>query len=220
MKFKEIFTFLILCLFAYQSQAQKLKNQADSISYAVGLEMAKNLKSQGFDNLDAKLLASAMEDVMMGKEPKIDKVSASMLYRNEVRARKERAKDELKAEGEAFLTEISKKKGVKSLPNGLYYEVLKEGDGPKPEKGGDVTIHYEGKLIDGTVFDSSYERGEPNTFNLKRLIKGWQIALPEMQVGSKWRIYIPYDMAYGERGAGGKIKPYSALIFDIELFGI
>lgn len=211
---------ILLGVMCFQVQAQKLKTKSDSLAYAVGLDLVEKLKREGFDDVDEDVLTMAIVDVLNKKEPKIDKVTASMMYRNAVRDRKERVKEEMKAEGEAFLEEISKKKGVKSLPKGLYYEVLTEGTGPKPEKGGDVTIHYEGKLIDGTVFDSSYDRGQPNTFNLKRLIKGWQVALPEMPVGSKWRIYIPYNMAYGERGAGQKIKPYSALIFDIELFGI
>lgn len=201
-------------------QAQTLANSKDSISYAVGLELAKKLDSDGFTDVNLDKVKMALEDVLSKREPVINTYDAAILYAEELRNNKEKINESNIEAGANFIAEKAKQPNVKALSNGIYYEVLKEGNGPKPEAGGDVTIHYEGKLIDGTVFDSSYERGKPNTFNLKRLIKGWQVALPEMPVGSKWRIYIPYDMAYGERGAGGKIKPYSALIFDIELFGI
>lgn len=200
--------------------AQKLKNHSDSLAYSVGYDLGQGVKTKGFENLNQKMLMMAVKDALEGKEPKIDKKTAKSMVNDETRAIKERKHEGRKNEGIAFLKENAKRPEVKKLTNGIQYEVLKPGIGPKPEKGGDVKIHYEGKLLDGTVFDSSYERGAPATFNLKRLIKGWQIALPEMQVGAKWRLYIPYEMAYGERGAGGSIKPYSTLIFDIELLGI
>ena len=207
-------------LFTSTLSAQKLKNNADSLSYAIGVEYATQLKKTGFKDTDIKIMVAAMEDVFANKEPKITSKQANVMYKLESRKRKELVNIERKEEGERFLAENAKRPEVKSLSDGIQYEVLKPGSGPKPEKGGDVKIHYEGKLLDGTVFDSSYERGTPNSFNLKRLIKGWQVALPEMKVGEKWRIYIPYNMAYGERGAGQDIKPYSALIFDIELLGL
>lgn len=213
--------FSLLGLFVGSSlQAQTLKNAKDSISYAVGMELAKKLKSEGFTELEMGTVQMAIQDLLSNREPMINNYDAAILYSEELRNNKEKVNESNIQAGANFIAEKAKQPNVKALSNGIYYEVLKEGNGPKPDKGGDVTIHYEGKLIDGSVFDSSYERGKPNTFNLKRLIKGWQVALPEMPVGSKWRLYIPYDMAYGERGAGGKIKPYSALIFDIELFGI
>lgn len=201
-------------------QAQTLKNAKDSISYAVGMNLAQKLKSEGFSDLQMEKVMMALEDVLSNREPVINSYDSAILYAEELRNNKEKLNESAIEAGANFIAEKAKQPNVMPLSKGIYYEVIKEGNGPKPEAGGDVTIHYEGKLIDGTVFDSSYERGKPNTFNLKRLIKGWQVALPEMPVGSKWRLYIPYDMAYGERGAGGKIKPYSALIFDIELFGI
>lgn len=215
-------TITFLCLFGFsnQIQAQKLKNASDSLSYAIGVEIAEQLKSQGFDDLDIKVFQSAFDDVMDDKKPKIANITAKTMYKNEVRMRKERVNTIRMEKGLAFLAENAKRPEVTTIEKNIQYEVLKAGTGPSPEKGGDVKIHYEGRLLDGTVFDSSYDRGTPNTFNLNRLIKGWQIAMPKMKVGDKWRIYIPYDQAYGERGAGKKIKPYSTLVFDIELLGI
>ncbi len=213
-------TFLSLLGFSGQIQAQKLKNAQDSMSYAIGIELAEELKKQGFDDVDIKIFQAAFNDVMANKEPMINRITAKTMYKNEMRNRRERVNTIRMEEGLKFLEENAKRPEVTTIEKNIQYEVLKAGDGPSPEKGGNVKIHYEGRLLDGTVFDSSYDRGTPNTFNLKRLIKGWQIALPKMKVGDKWRIYIPYDQAYGERGAGKDIKPYSTLVFDIELLGI
>lgn len=200
--------------------AQKLKNASDSLSYALGVEFAQQLKNQGFDDVDTKVFTAAIADVLAKKEPKINKSTANTMYKLEKRLRKETINIRRKEEGRAFLAENAKRPEIKTIDGGIQYEVLKPGSGPSPEKGGEVKIHYEGRNLDGSIFDSSYDRGQPNTFNLKRLIKGWQVALPLMKVGDKWRLYIPYEMAYGERGAGGSIKPFATLIFDIELLGI
>lgn len=207
-------------LFGLSLQAQKLKTNSDSMAYAVGLDLAKTLKDQGMEDMDQEKIFMAIKDVMDGKEPKINPVDATKLVAMEKRKRTERVTENRKLEGAAYLAKQKLRPEVKELSDGVLYEVLTAGTGPKPDKGGDVTIHYSGMLIDGTVFDSSFERGKPNTFNLKRLVKGWQVALPEMPSGSTWRIYLPYDMAYGPRGAGKLIKPFSTLVFDIELIGI
>ena len=122
--------------------------------------------------------------------------------------------------GEKFLAENAKKESITTLPSGLQYEVIKEGNGKKPSATDRVQCHYEGTLIDGTIFDSSIKRGEPAVFGVNQVIKGWVEALQLMQEGAKWRLYIPYDMAYGEHGAGEMIPPYSALIFDVELIKV
>jgi FKBP-type peptidyl-prolyl cis-trans isomerase FklB len=119
-----------------------------------------------------------------------------------------------------YLEDNSKREGVVTLPSGLQYEVLQEGTGPKPESGSRVTVHYEGSLTNGDVFDSSYKRGQPATFGVRQVIPGWTEALQLMPVGSKWRLFIPSDLGYGARGAGGAIPPHSVLIFDVELLGI
>ena len=128
--------------------------------------------------------------------------------------------DSIYVAGEAFMDSIAHVEGVDSLGGGLYYKVLKAGDGAKPTADSKVRVHYEGRLIDGTVFDSSYERSEPSTFGVGQVITGWQIALKAMPVGSTWEVYIPYYYAYGERGSGSNIPPYSALVFKVELLGI
>lgn len=220
MKQNSICIALLLFLFGTQHvMAQKLTTKADSLAYAVGMEYAKQMKAAGFKNVDLKIFNQAFQDIQAKQETKLDDATATMIYQMEVRKLDEEKKTMNQANGIAFLKEMKSKPGVKALDKGILYEVLKPGDqGAKPAPDADVTIHYEGKLIDGSVFDSSFKRGKPNTFNLKRLIKGWQIALPEMTKGSKWRIYIPHEQAYGARGAGGMILPYSALVFDIELF--
>ncbi len=214
------YIFSLLCLFFVISttvNGQALETKQDSISYAFGLDLAREIQNKGMEDVDTKMLLLAIEDMLNSKELKMNAVDARSFIAKEKRARKEEASRKNRKAGEDFIEMKSKEKGVMALSDGIYYEILTEGVGPKPAKGSDVTLHYEGRLITGEVFDSSYERGAPATFNLNRLIKGWQVAVPNMPEGSKWRIYIPYQMAYGQRGAGAKIKPYSALVFDIEL---
>ena len=215
---KYILSLICLAFMASSTiSAQDLTTRQDSLSYAFGLDLAREIQSKGMSDLDTKVMMQAINDLLKDKELKMNAVDARTYIAKEKRERKERVSKENKIAGEKFLVEKSKEDGVMALSDGIYYEILTEGKGPKPAKGSNVTLHYEGKLITGEVFDSSYERGAPASFGLNRLIKGWQVAVPNMPEGSKWRIYIPHEMAYGSRGAGAKIKPYSALIFDIEL---
>jgi FKBP-type peptidyl-prolyl cis-trans isomerase FklB len=197
----------------------KLESKIDSMSYALGISISTNLKKQGFDTLNPEILGKAIGDAYK-KTGKFDEKEAQaivMSYYQNLQSGK--AEKNLKA-GQKFLEENKKKPGVVTLPSGLQYMVLKEGNGPKPTATDKVTTHYHGTLIDGTVFDSSVERGQPATFPVNGVIKGWVEALQLMPVGSKWRLFIPSDLAYGEQGAGGSIGPNSALIFDVELISI
>lgn len=202
--------------------SQNLKNNMDSLSYSVGLLVGQNLKGQGITELKLDAFMMAMEDVMENNDPKIDISQAQAIFQAYAQKAQERQAEAAQAEGVAFLEENAKREGVTSLPNGLQYEVLKSGEeGAKsPTLSDKVVAHYKGTLIDGTVFDSSIERGEPATFPLNGVIKGWQEALQLMKVGDKWKVYIPQEMGYGARGAGAQIPPYSALIFEIELLEI
>lgn len=211
---------LILVMLAINVKAQKLKNASDSLAYALGVMTAQDLSSKEMSDVDLKMMMEGIKDGIAKKEGPIDARMARQVIKEEKVKRTKVANEMRKKEGAAFLEKKKAESNVFELEKGVLYEVITAGDGPKPAKGGDVKIHYTGMLIDGTVFDSSYDRGQPNTFNLARLVKGWQIALPEMTVGSKWRIYLPSDVAYGSRSAGALIKPHSTLIFDIELLGI
>ncbi len=188
----------------------------DSLSYSVGVLVAQNLKSQGLSKLDPASLAKAIEDVVNGNDLAISPEQAQQVYLRHM----ESQKTALKEENLAWLEKNKQRPEVKTTPSGLQYEVVEMGDGPKPTATDKVTVHYTGKLIDGTVFDSSVERGEPVTFPVNGVIAGWQEALKMMPVGSKWKLYIPYNLAYGERGAGSQIGPYATLIFEVELLGI
>lgn len=192
----------------------------DSLSYSLGVLVAQNLKQQGFENLDATSLVKGVEDVMKGDSLKIDINTCSQTVQQYAQAQQAKKYEQNIAEGKQFLAENAKRPEVKTTSSGLQYEVLKEGNGPKPTANDQVTVHYTGKLIDGTVFDSSVERGEPATFGVTQVIPGWVEALQMMSVGSKWKLYIPADLAYGERGAGNVIGPYSTLIFEVELLKI
>jgi FKBP-type peptidyl-prolyl cis-trans isomerase FklB len=198
-----------------------LSAQMDSVSYSAGLIIAKNLKSQGFTDLDKASFMQALDDVYSGNTLKLSLDEANTNFRNHVEGAKSRMDEENKLEGEKFLAENLKNSNVKSTASGLQYEVLEESNtGKKPALTDKVNVHYHGTLIDGTVFDSSVDRGEPISFPLNGVILGWQEGVQLMDVGSKYRFYIPYDLAYGDRGAGGSIKPYSALIFDVTLLAI
>jgi len=221
---KYLFTSLIFVLmFSVQSEAQNipLKNQTDSVSYAIGVDLATNLQSRGFGKeLNPDLLSQGFADVIKNNNHRLTPQQITNVIQNYM---KEIAKLQYAAiieEGKKFLAENAKKPGVVTLPSGLQYKVLKEGSGAKPALTDRVTTHYHGTLIDGTVFDSSVERNEPIAFKVNGVIRGWTEALQLMTVGSKWVLYIPYNLAYGERGAGEDIKPYSTLIFEVELISI
>ena len=209
--------FLMGGLFLFSSvNAQEM----DSVSYSLGLLMAQNFKSQGFDKIDEQSFNAGIHDILAGNEPKYTLEEANGILQQYMQKKQEAKFEGNIAEGKAFLEANAKRSEVTVLPSGLQYEVLKEGGGAKPGATDKVTVHYHGTLIDGSVFDSSVDRGEPATFGVNQVIKGWTQALQLMPSGSKWKLYIPSDLAYGSRGAGGKIGPYSTLIFEVELISI
>ena len=200
--------------------AQKLKNEIDSVSYSLGVNIGENIKAQ-FPNLDLKNFEVGIEDVLNDKkQPKVEGADAQKIIQEYFTKLQAKANEEKIEAGKKFLEENSKRDEVITLESGLQYEVLKAGEGAKPTPNDQVTTHYHGTLIDGTVFDSSVERGEPATFPVSGVIKGWTEALQLMSVGAKWRLYVPSDLAYGERGAGAQIGPHTTLIFDVELLKI
>ena len=192
----------------------------DKFSYGLGMGIGQNLLSMGVDNMNIEDFVKALKDVLSGAKTEMSHSEAQQVVNEHFRKLAEAAYEQNKASGEAFLAANAKKEGVIVLPSGLQYEVITEGDGKKPSATDRVQCHYEGTLIDGTVFDSSIKRGEPAVFGVNQVIKGWVEALQLMQEGAKWRLYIPYDMAYGEHGAGEMIPPYSALVFDVELIKV
>ena len=199
----------------------------DKLSYALGIGIGSQLAGMGAKELNIDDFAQAIKDVISGSELKVDNAEAQTLVQNffqEQEAKQQAAAAEAgkaaKAAGEAFLAENGKKDGVVTLPSGLQYQVLKEGDGKKPSATDQVVCHYEGTLIDGTVFDSSYQRNQPATFGLNQVIAGWTEGVQLMQEGAKYRFFIPYKLAYGERGAGAQIPPFAALVFDVELLKV
>jgi FKBP-type peptidyl-prolyl cis-trans isomerase FklB len=202
-------------------QAQNTEVNMDSLSYSVGVLLAQNLKNQGFTELDSTSLANAIGDVLNDRTLAISSEEAQAVV-NSFASKKAEAKSAKAMEGGVkFLEENAKREGVMITASGLQYEVVQAGSGTvSPRPNDKVRVHYHGMLIDGTVFDSSIERGQPITFGVNQVIQGWQEALQLMKEGDKWRVYIPYHLAYGERGAGAAIPPYSALIFDVELIGI
>ncbi|MAT54926.1 MAG: peptidylprolyl isomerase [Saprospirales bacterium] len=206
--------------FALSVNAQNLKTANDSLSYAVGVIWGQNMIQQGMNDVNVDQVAAAIKALMEKKETAFDIKTANDIVKNYITAKKEAAKTKNLEEGREFLAENAKRPEVKVTESGLQYEVLKQGDGPIPTASDKVKVHYHGTLIDGTVFDSSVERGEPIVFPVTGVIKGWVEALQMMPVGSKWKLYIPSNLAYGERGAGGTIGPNAVLIFEVELLGI
>lgn len=192
----------------------------DKISYALGLSMGQNLMGSGVEKLNYQDLALGIEDVLTHQQPKISYQEAQQVLNQFFQELEAKVAGAAKAEGEKFLAENAKREGVKVTASGLQYEILEPSLGQKPKATDTVRVHYEGTLIDGTVFDSSYKRGESITFPLNGVIKGWTEGLQLMSVGSKYKFFIPYQLAYGERGAGASIPPYAALIFTVELLGI
>ena len=192
----------------------------DKISYALGLSMGQNLMGSGVEKLNYQDLALGIEDVLTHQQPKISYQEAQQVLNQFFQELEAKVAGAAKAEGEKFLAENAKREGVKVTASGLQYEILEPSLGQKPKATDTVRVHYEGTLIDGSVFDSSYRRGESITFPLNGVIKGWTEGLQLMSVGSKYKFFIPYQLAYGERGAGASIPPYAALIFTVELLGI
>jgi FKBP-type peptidyl-prolyl cis-trans isomerase len=203
-----------------------LKSVKERASYSIGVNIGNNFKRLGFD-LDISLLAKGISDALSGAKPQLaDKEMQEALetFQREATARQaemaQKAAEKNKQEGIAFHAENKKKEGVTTLPSGLQYKVLKSGNGKSPKATDTVTTNYKGTLLDGTVFDSSYDRGEPASFPVNQVIKGWTEALQLMKVGDKWQLFIPSELGYGERGAGQAIGPNASLVFEIELLGI
>ena len=192
----------------------------DKFSYGLGMGIGQNLQSMGISNMSVEDFMKGISDVLAGGKTEMTHAEAQTVVNEHFRKLAEEAYAQNKNAGETFLAENAKKEGVNVLPSGLQYQVIAEGNGKKPSATDRVQCHYEGTLIDGTIFDSSIKRGEPAVFGVNQVIKGWVEALQLMQEGAKWRLYIPYDMAYGEHGAGEMIPPYSALIFDVELIKV
>ncbi|TGE28744.1 FKBP-type peptidyl-prolyl cis-trans isomerase [Hymenobacter metallicola] len=205
-----------------------LNSLQEQISYIIGRDLARNFAQQGLQ-LDIDVLAASLKEGLAGEPSRLtqeqmrsamEQLQAQMGGPEEEDHQDSSDMSNNKQAGEDFLAENKNKPGVTTLPSGLQYEVLTEGSGKKPGPRSSVTTHYHGTLINGTVFDSSYQRGQPATFGVNQVIAGWTEALQLMPEGSKWRLYIPSDMAYGKRGAGRDIGPDSALIFDVELIKV
>ena len=199
----------------------------NKLSYALGLGIGRQLAQMGAEDLNIDDFSQAIKDILTGKEPQVSDQEAQKLVTTffEEQEAKQRAaatekyKDN-KEKGEAWLANKAMEEGVVALPSGLMYQVLNEGSGKKPTAADTVECHYEGRLIDGTVFDSSYKRGESATFPLNGVIAGWTEGVQLMSEGAKYRFFIPYQLAYGERGAGQAIPPFAALVFDVELIKV
>ena len=223
---KKVFLSFLIALFSLSTAsawaAAELNTEKQKLSYALGAYFSQGISQQGVD-MDIPAFMQAVEDVLNKAQLKLsDEEVQTVLtqYQEKLANERNASANNNKAAGENFLAENRKKEGVVTLPNGMQYKVLKEGTGPKPKSDSEVKVHYHGTHINGEVFDSSYDRGEPVSLSLAQVIKGWQEALPLMSVGSKYQFYIPAELAYGDRGAGTSIGPNEALVFDIELLGI
>lgn len=201
----------------------KFTTQKEKVSYAIGVQIGNNLKGQGLTDIDSKAVGQAIADILAGNKLQVsqeDMQAALAAYQQEMVKKRKAEADAAKAKGDEFRNKNKKRKGVKTTKSGIQYEILKAGKGDKPKATDKVTVHYHGTLIDGTVFDSSVKRGQPASFPLDGVIKGWQEVVQLMPVGSKWKVVIPPELAYGERGAGGTIGPNETLVFEIELLSI
>ena len=192
----------------------------NKVSYALGLSIGQNFRASGFEEINLEDFLSGVRDVLEEGEPKMTYEEAKVVINEYFQEVRRKAVEQNQTAGEEFLKINGLKKGVVTLPSGLQYEILREGDGPKPSLTDSVECHYHGTLINGQVFDSSMDRGQTATFPLQGVIKGWTEILQLMPVGSKWKVTIPADLAYGDRGAGEMIQPGSTLIFIIELIAI
>ncbi len=192
----------------------------DKISYALGLGIGQQLKSMNIENFSVESFSKSLNDVLTGAQTEMTNQEAQQMLQEYFQKKEKEQSEKAIAEGKAFLAENANKDGVTETKSGLQYEVLTEGTGKSPKATDTVRCHYEGRLLDGTVFDSSYQRGEPADFGLNQVITGWTEGVQLMKEGAKYRFYIPYLLAYGERGAGASIPPYSTLIFDVELIKV
>lgn len=210
----------IACKTEKTNKTANLITELDSVSYSLGVNIGENIKTQ-FEDINLDNFEAGIKDVLeKDVEAKISDNQAQAIIQSYFSKKQQKQSESVIEEGINFLRENGKREGVTTLASGLQYEIINDGIGPKPTIEDNVTTHYHGTLIDGTVFDSSVDRGEPASFPVGGVIKGWTEALQLMAVGSKWKLYVPYDLAYGERGAGPQIGPYSTLIFDVELISI
>ena len=199
----------------------------DKISYALGLGIGRQLLQMGANELSIDDFSQAIKDVIGGAELKVNDTEAQQIVQDFFQKQEEKQRaaaaekgKTAKVDGEKYLAENAQKEGVVTLPSGLQYKVLREGNGKKPNATDQVKCHYDGMLVDGTMFDSSVQRGEPATFPLNGVIAGWTEGLQLMQEGAKYRFFIPYQLGYGERGAGSSIPPFATLVFDVELIEV
>lgn len=223
MKFTKLMVAPIAMTLAWQVNAadSQIATDKKKVSYAIGVQIGKDFKRSGID-IDLEAFNLAIKDMAAGKKSRLnaeEMQQAFNLLRQQQMKHQSKLGEENKVKGEKFLAENKTKPGIKVLPSGVQYQVIKSGSGKKPKDGDTVVAHYSGTLIDGTEFDSSYKRGQPLTISINQVVKGWQYALKAMEVGSKWQIFIPSDLGYGA-SATGNIPPNSALIFDIELLEI
>ena len=210
----------IACKTEKTNKTANLITELDSVSYSLGVNIGENIKTQ-FENINLDNFEAGIKDVLeKDVEAKISDNQAQAIIQSYFSKKQQKQSESVIEEGINFLRENGKREGVTTLASGLQYEVINDGTGLNPTIEDNVTTHYHGTLIDGTVFDSSVDRGEPASFPVGGVIKGWTEALQLMAVGSKWKLYVPYDLAYGERGAGPQIGPYSTLIFEVELISI
>lgn len=192
----------------------------DKISYALGLGIGQQIKSMNIENFSIEDFAKSISDVMEDKETAFTSREAQVMLQEFFQKKQKEEAENFIAEGKAYLNENAKKEGVTVTKSGLQYEVLQEGTGKSPKATDTVRCHYEGRLLDGSVFDSSYKRGEPADFGLNQVIPGWTEGVQLMKEGAKYRFTIPYLLAYGEQGAGASIPPFSTLVFDVELIKV
>ncbi|MBO5676482.1 MAG: FKBP-type peptidyl-prolyl cis-trans isomerase [Bacteroidaceae bacterium] len=192
----------------------------EKISYALGLGIGQQLKSMNIENFDIKEFSRSIEDVMAGRDTDMTAREAQVMLSEYFQKKEKEQAEENIAKGKAYLEENGKREGVVTTTSGLQYEVLTEGTGKSPKATDKVRCHYEGRLTDGTIFDSSYQRGEPADFGLNQVIAGWTEGVQLMKEGAKYRFHIPYLLGYGERGAGASIPPYATLVFDVELIKV
>ena len=205
------------------TDSSKFNSVELQVSYGIGRQMGEQLMSNPFDGLSADAVVEGLGDLLAGKHSQVNEENLQQAFQvisERMRAKQQEASKAAAGDGEAYLAENAKRDGVITLASGMQYEIITEGTGDKPSATSTVRTHYHGTLINGTVFDSSYDRGQPAEFPVNGVIAGWTEALQLMPVGSKWRLHIPYQLAYGERGAGGAIAPFSALVFDVELLAI
>jgi FKBP-type peptidyl-prolyl cis-trans isomerase FklB len=218
-----ILAVVLLTSHAFAEEQTVLKTEKEKVSYIIGVNIGRNLQTQSVE-VDPDMISKGMKDVASGAKLLMtdDEMKATMTaFQQEMMKKREeelkKAGEKNKAEGEAFLAANKKKPGVIALPSGLQYKVITRGKGKSPKATDTVTVNYKGTLIDGTEFDSSYKRGEPASFPVNGVIKGWTEALQLMKEGSKWELFIPPDLAYGEKGAGNVIGPNATLVFEVEL---